>query len=595
MSNYHKQKKIFNQGSDERFEDEKIIGGNPNGIINFNRSPYAWSYPLYKAMMARTWFPEQVNVSKDKVMYGQLTADEKRMYDLVLAQLITNDSIQTNQLMDRMNGYITESVVNAALARQTFEECIVEGTEVLTKTGWKPIEAIQVGDEILSANCYNEYYFTKVLHMTEREVNERLYRFYGLFFSQIVTEMHRMPYIKRKEETLALLNKGILNTRQNTISVKYAYEFVPNTRWSNAQTKCCHNMVNACDTYVNTSKDKWETLPDEIRLLIVLQADGTMTRTKRTYNEKTKKYEYIGATKTRYVTFQFSKERKIERFKTLLQKLNINYKTSIEERDDHITPRLKFMFNYPKDMPYAKVFSDVLDLSKFTQQSAKEFIDELVRWDGWDYDNLTVGYDTTVLENAEFVTAVAAIAGYRVHYNVKPDYRTEKNYKDLYRVKFNRISKESVRGTVDVVPYEYKGKVYCPTVAGGLFFIKHNNKVSLTGNSLHSQSYAVMAEDIANDTDRIYMMHHYDDELRLKNQAVQDMYDSVFDIVLSEDDTTVTYKKPTSEDLLMCFLANQILEEMVFPGGFAAMLSLEGKMPGTVEMIKEIMGDKECL
>ena len=232
MSNHHKQKKIFNQGSDERFEDEKIIGGNPNGIINFNRSPYAWSYPLYKAMMARTWFPEQVNVSKDKVMYGQLTADEKRMYDLVLAQLITNDSIQTNQLMDRMNGYITESVVNACLCIQAKEEAV------------------------------------------------------------------------------------------------------------------------------------------------------------------------------------------------------------------------------------------------------------------------------------------------------------------------------------------------------------------------HSQSYAVMAEDIANDTDRIYMMHHYDDELRLKNQAVQDMYDSVFDIVLSEDETTVTYKKPTSEDLLMCFLANQILEEMVFPGGFAAMLSLEGKMPGTVEMIKEIMGDK---
>lgn len=233
MSTYHNHKKIFNQGSDERFEDEKIIGGNPNGIINFNRSPYAWAYPLYKAMLARTWFAEQVNVAKDKVMYPQLTPDEKRMYDLVLAQLITNDSIQTNQLMDRMNTYITESVVNAALARQAFEE------------------------------------------------------------------------------------------------------------------------------------------------------------------------------------------------------------------------------------------------------------------------------------------------------------------------------------------------------------------------SLHSQSYAVMAEDIANDTDRIYMMHHYDDELKLKNQAVQDMYDSVFDLEVSETEDTITYKKPTSEDLLMCFLANQILEEMVFPGGFAAMLSLEGKMPGSVELITEIMKDSE--
>lgn len=72
--------------------------------------------------MNRSWFPEQVNISKDKIVYPTLSPEEKRAYDLVLAQLITNDSIQTNQLMDKMNSYITSPVVNACLSRQAMEE-----------------------------------------------------------------------------------------------------------------------------------------------------------------------------------------------------------------------------------------------------------------------------------------------------------------------------------------------------------------------------------------------------------------------------------------------------------------------------------------
>lgn len=232
MSEFHKPKKIFNQSSLEKVGHAKVIGGDPDGIINFNQSPHQWCTALYKKMIARTWFPDQVNVAKDKVNYSQLTEAEKRTYDLVLAQLITNDSIQTNQLMDKMNTYITSPVINAAIGRQAWEE------------------------------------------------------------------------------------------------------------------------VN------------------------------------------------------------------------------------------------------------------------------------------------------------------------------------------------------------------------------------------------HSYSYTVMAEDIANDTDRIYSMHHHDVELRIKNQSVQDMYEFVFNNIVEETNGTITYRKPSPEDLLMCFLANQILEEMVFPGGFVALLSFESKMPGTVEMITEILKDE---
>ena len=54
--------------------------------------------------------------------YKFLTVPEKRMYDLVLAQLIFMDSLQTNNLMDNINPYITAPEINACLSRQAYEE-----------------------------------------------------------------------------------------------------------------------------------------------------------------------------------------------------------------------------------------------------------------------------------------------------------------------------------------------------------------------------------------------------------------------------------------------------------------------------------------
>ena len=61
-------------------------------------------------------------MTQDAKDYKFLTAPEKRMYDLVLAQLIFMDSLQTNNLMDNINPYITAPEINACLSRQAYEE-----------------------------------------------------------------------------------------------------------------------------------------------------------------------------------------------------------------------------------------------------------------------------------------------------------------------------------------------------------------------------------------------------------------------------------------------------------------------------------------
>ncbi len=108
----------------EAVNNAKIICGQPNGIANFSKPTHQWALNLYDQMLANTWFPQEVSMQEDKREYDNLTPDEKRMYDLVLAQLIYMDSLQTDNLADNINPYITDKIINCCLVRQAFEESL---------------------------------------------------------------------------------------------------------------------------------------------------------------------------------------------------------------------------------------------------------------------------------------------------------------------------------------------------------------------------------------------------------------------------------------------------------------------------------------
>lgn len=118
-------KKIYNPESKESVSERKIFGGNPTSMFDLNKIKYQWAYNLWKVMLANTWFPEEVNMNSDKRDYnGGLTAQEKLGYDRALAQLIFMDSLQTNNLIDNVNPYITSPEINLILVRQAYEEAL---------------------------------------------------------------------------------------------------------------------------------------------------------------------------------------------------------------------------------------------------------------------------------------------------------------------------------------------------------------------------------------------------------------------------------------------------------------------------------------
>ena len=115
-------KTIYNPDSKESLNERRVFGGNSDGMINFTKMKYQWALNLWDTMEANTWFPKEVQMTGDAKDYKFLTEPEKRMYDLVLSQLIFMDSLQTNNLMDNINPYITAPEVNACLSRQSYEE-----------------------------------------------------------------------------------------------------------------------------------------------------------------------------------------------------------------------------------------------------------------------------------------------------------------------------------------------------------------------------------------------------------------------------------------------------------------------------------------
>ncbi|MDQ1263282.1 MAG: ribonucleoside-diphosphate reductase beta chain [Campylobacterota bacterium] len=119
-----KRKKIYNPESNENVNDRKIFGGNPTGIFELNDIKYQWAYNLWEMMLNNTWFPKEVDMTRDVSDYKHITDVEKAAYDKALSQLIFMDSLQTNNIIDNINPYVTAPEINLILVRQSYEEAL---------------------------------------------------------------------------------------------------------------------------------------------------------------------------------------------------------------------------------------------------------------------------------------------------------------------------------------------------------------------------------------------------------------------------------------------------------------------------------------
>ena len=231
---HNKRKKIYNPESNETVNERKIFGGNPTSIFELNKIKYQWAYDLWKVMLANTWFPEEVNMNVDKRDYWEhLTPAEKLGYDRALSQLIFMDSLQTNNLIDNVNPYITSPEINLVLVRQAYEEAlhsqsyavmvesISENTDEIYEMWRNDMQLKSKNDnvaEIYEELAENPTDANMVKAMFANQILEGLYFYGGFLFFYTLARSGKMQgsaqmirFINRDEITHLVLFQNMIN------------------------------------------------------------------------------------------------------------------------------------------------------------------------------------------------------------------------------------------------------------------------------------------------------------------------------------------------------------------------------------------------
>lgn len=127
----------------------RLIGGVDDKLFQISPVKHPFAREIWKVMLANTWFPSEVDLSRDVKCYREeLTHGERRMYDKALAFLSNLDGIQVNNLTFNIGKYITSPEVSMCIIRQAFEEALhVESYSVMIEAiGRDPIEIYNTFD-----------------------------------------------------------------------------------------------------------------------------------------------------------------------------------------------------------------------------------------------------------------------------------------------------------------------------------------------------------------------------------------------------------------------------------------------------------------
>ncbi len=227
-------KKIYNPNSTESVSNRKVFGGDPTGIFELNNIKYQWAYNLWEVMLNNTWFPKEVDMTRDVIDYKNLTQNEKDAYDKTLSQLIFMDSLQTNNLIDNVNPYVTSPEINLILVRQSFEEALHSQSYAVMvdsiSTNSEEIYELWRRDMMLKrkndaiANVYEtlsdnptEHNFVKACFANQ--ILEGIYFYSGFAYLYTLARSGKMlgsaemiRFIQRDEVTHLVLFQNIINT-----------------------------------------------------------------------------------------------------------------------------------------------------------------------------------------------------------------------------------------------------------------------------------------------------------------------------------------------------------------------------------------------
>ena len=349
------------------------------------------------------------------------------------------------------------------------EECFVEGTEVLTPSGWVDFRDINEGDDVVQYTPEGLLEFTKVEHKTEKDYKGDIITFSRLGNKCSVTPNHDMVFFDHKG-----------NFHKKT-----------------AQNLKLHKQVHI-PNFAKLNNDGDHSLSYEDRLKIAIQADGSNSYWKNKEGDKLKRGKNGGFTHS----ISISRHRKIERLEWLLDKANIKYSKSKPDKNNRITYRIYFNHNFNY-----KTF-DWIDLTDKSIEWCQDFISEVVEWDGYKTD-WGHGYCSTDKNCIDKVQTIAIFAGYATSFyaNIKRGYED----KPCYKLGMRKLDNYPISHGIKKETSLYEGKVYCVSVPSGAIITRLEGKTFIAGNCLHFMAGSKIINTIREEHPELF-----DEELKKK-------------------------------------------------------------------------------
>jgi len=308
--------------------------------------------------------------------------------------------------------------------------CLTGGAQVLTRSGWVALADWQGGD-IAQWSPGGTIKFAPAT-ANSFEVHENLVRADSRYHGCTYTKGHTLPTF----------------TSHGTFKARKAGEALT-TRFDIPITGVLDGTANIT--------------PLQAQLAVMVQADGNV----RSY-----------VPQEQCVRFGFSKLRKIERCKALLNQAGIEFSEAWEGDVCRIRVGAAHYAQLIQLVgPYKQFDKDLWDAPAETKEA---FISELAHWDG-DVEPQPNGftYTTTDAYNAQFVATMAHLSGRAAFVSTR---ERDENWSAAYRVYIRKDTKtRSDPKHYEEVPF--KGTVYCPTTETGYFMVRQNGCIVVTGNT----------------------------------------------------------------------------------------------------------------
>lgn len=331
--------------------------------------------------------------------------------------------------------------------------CVDDETEFFNGKEWKSLADYKDGDLVLQYNEDGSAELVKPIEYIHYKSDAPFYEYIGREFNSCLTGNHDIVYRKRlRRPGGSTLSEKCYKIKQEEIVGKDFEGRIP--------LSCKVDGILKVDENI-------------LRLAVAVQADGT-----------------IGNINTGRLKATFTKDRKLERFKKLLDNCGIEYTCApaynMSGKDG------EYIYFYSKDIVdifKGKDKNFPLEWYDLSLESKKIFVDELFYWDGsiedkreteWGRSYTSKRFCTTSKVNAELVYYILNTIG-GCGASLRVDNR--RGNKTCYYLNLkDQTGYSAYRGHINSYNIVNKEDKYCFVVPSHMLVLRRRNQMFITGN-----------------------------------------------------------------------------------------------------------------